>query len=155
MSDAVFTRHASLDDAAAIAPLLDKYREFYGEASDLTRSTAFIQQRFYLGESIIIVALVNNEIIGFTQLFPSFSSVTLERQWILKDLYVEASKRRAGVGLALLNAAKTFAETTGAKQLFIEGADDNPKARNLYTRFGFIENTAYHYYHLPLKPIQG
>lgn len=154
MSDAVFTRHASLDDAAAIAPLLDKYREFYGEASDLTRSTAFIQQRFYLGESIIIVALVNNEIIGFTQLFPSFSSVTLERLWILNDLYVEASKRRA-VGLALLNAAKTFAQTTGAKQLFIEGADDNPKARNLYTRFGFIENTAYHYYHLPLKPIQG
>ncbi|WLH24455.1 GNAT family N-acetyltransferase [Pseudomonas sp. FP215] len=98
MSDAVFTRHASLDDAAAIAPLLDKYREFYGEASDLTRSTAFIQQRFYLGESIIIVALVNNEIIGFTQLFPSFSSVTLERLWILNDLYVEASKRRAGVG---------------------------------------------------------
>ena len=155
MSDAIVTRHASLDDAAAIAPLLDKYREFYGEASDLTRSTAFIQQRFYLGESIIIVALVNNEIIGFTQLFPSFSSVTLERLWILNDLYVEASKRRAGVGLALLNAAKTFAETTGAKQLFIEGADDNPKARNLYTRFGFIENTAYHYYHLPLKPIQG
>ena len=155
MSDAVFTRHASLDDAAAIAPLLDKYREFYGEASDLTRSTAFIQQRFYLGESIIIVALVNNEIIGFTQLFPSFSSVTLERLWILNDLYVEASKRRAGVGLALLNAAKTFAQTTGAKQLFIEGADDNPQARNLYTRVGFIENTAYHYYHLPLKPIQG
>ena len=49
---------------------------------------AFIQQRFYLGESIIIVALVNNEIIGFTQLFPSFSSVTLERLWILNDLYV-------------------------------------------------------------------
>ena len=155
MSDAIVTRHASLDDAAAIAPLLDKYREFYGETSDLARSLAFIQQRFFLGESIIIVAQVNNEVIGFTQLFPSFSSVTLERLWILNDLYVEASKRRAGVGLALLNAAKAFAQTTGAKQLFIEGADDNPKARNLYTRCGFIENTAYHYYHLPLKPIQG
>ena len=155
MSDAIVTRHASLDDAAAIAPLLDKYREFYGETSDLARSLAFIQQRFFLGESIIPVAQVNNEVIGFTQLFPSFSSVTLERLWILNDLYVEASKRRAGVGLALLNAAKAFGQTTGAKQLFIEGADGNPKARNLYTRFGFIENTAYHYYHLPLKPIQG
>lgn len=155
MSDQIITRHASLDDAAAIAPLLDKYRQFYGEASDLARSLEFIKQRFFLGETIFVVAEVNNEVIGFTQLLPSFSSVTLERLWILNDLYVESSKRKKGVGLALLNAAKIFAQTTGAKQLFIEGADDNPRARNLYTRFGFIENTAYHYYHLPLKQIQG
>ncbi|ROM43535.1 hypothetical protein BK648_16600 [Pseudomonas poae] len=155
MSQAIVTRHASLDDAPAIAPLLDKYREFYGEAPDVSRSLAFIQQRFFLGESIIIVAEINNEVIGFTQLFPSFSSVTLERLWILNDLYVEASKRSAGVGLALLTAARKFALTTDAKQLFIEGAEDNPRARNLYTRFGFIENTDYHYYHLPLAHAQG
>ncbi|MFQ6594205.1 MULTISPECIES: GNAT family N-acetyltransferase [Pseudomonas] len=155
MSQAIVTRHASLDDAQAIAPLLDKYREFYGEAPDLSRSLAFIQQRFFLGESIIIVAEINNEVIGFTQLFPSFSSVTLERLWILNDLYVEASKRSAGVGLALLTAARNFALSTHAKQLFIEGAEDNPRARNLYARFGFIENTAYHYYHLPLARAQG
>ncbi|WP_409317429.1 GNAT family N-acetyltransferase [Pseudomonas sp. KCJK9016] len=155
MSDQVITRHASLDDAEAIAPLLDKYRQFYGESSDLARSLEFIKQRFFLGESVIVVAEFNHEIIGFTQLYPSFSSVTLERLWILNDLYVEASKRKKGAGLALLNAAKTFAQSTNAKQLFIEGADDNPHARDLYTRFGFIENTAYHYYHLPLKPFQG
>jgi len=155
MSDQVITRHASLDDAEAIAPLLDKYRQFYGESSDLARSLEFIKQRFFLGESVIVVAEFNHEIIGFTQLYPSFSSVTLERLWILNDLYVEASKRKKGAGLALLNAAKTFAQSTNAKQLFIEGADDNPRARDLYTRFGFIENTAYHYYHLPLKPFQG
>ncbi|MGE1173035.1 GNAT family N-acetyltransferase [Pseudomonas sp. BW7P1] len=155
MSDQVITRYASLDDAEAIAPLLDKYRQFYGESSDLARSLEFIKQRFFLGESVIVVAEFNHEIIGFTQLYPSFSSVTLERLWILNDLYVEASKRKKGAGLALLNAAKTFAQSTNAKQLFIEGADDNPRARDLYTRFGFIENTAYHYYHLPLKPFQG
>jgi len=155
MSDQVITRHASLDDAEAIAPLLDKYRQFYGESSDLARSLEFIKQRFFLGESVIVVAEFNHEIIGFTQLYPSFSSVTLQRLWILNDLYVEASKRKKGAGLALLNAAKTFAQSTNAKQLFIEGADDNPRARDLYTRFGFIENTAYHYYHLPLKPFQG
>ncbi|KRW62073.1 GNAT family N-acetyltransferase [Pseudomonas sp. TTU2014-080ASC] len=155
MSDQVITRHASLDDAEAIAPLLDKYRQFYGESSDLARSLEFIKQRFFLGESVIVVAEFNHEIIGFTQLYPSFSSVTLERLWILNDLYVETSKRKKGAGLALLNAAKAFAQTTNAKQLFIEGADDNPRARDLYTRFGFIENTAYHYYHLPLKTFQG
>ena len=155
MSDAIVTRHASLDDAPAIAPLLDKYREFYGETSDLSRALAFIQQRFFLGESIVIVAELDNQVVGFTQLFPSFSSVTLQRLWILNDLYVDANNRGAGVGLALLTAAKHFAQLTNAKQLFIEGADDNPKARNLYTRFGFIENTAYHYYHLPLDPAQG
>lgn len=153
MIDQIVTRHASFDDAAAIAPLLNQYRQFYGEVSDLARSLAFIRQRFTLGESIIIVAELNNEVIGFTQLFPSFSSVTLERLWILNDLYVEVSGRKKGVGLALLNAAKFFAQETSAKQLFIEGADDNPRARNLYTKFGFIENTAYHYYHLPLKII--
>jgi len=155
MSDTPVTRHASLDDAPAIAPLLDKYREFYGENSDLPGALAFIQQRFFLGESTVIVAELDNQIVGFTQLFPSFSSVTLQRLWILNDLYVASHKRGAGVGLALLTAAKNFAQLTSAKQLFIEGADDNPKARKLYTRFGFIENTAYHYYHLPLVHAQG
>ncbi|NVZ62721.1 GNAT family N-acetyltransferase [Pseudomonas gingeri] len=155
MSATIVTRHASLDDAPAIAPLLDKYREFYGEPSNLARSLAFIQERFHLGESIIIVALSNQEIIGFTQLFPSFSSVTLQRLWILNDLYVDEAQRSAGAGLALLTAARNFAEQTGAKQLFIEGAEDNPRARNLYTRFGFVENSDYHYYHLPLHHIQG
>ncbi|AZC18421.1 MULTISPECIES: GNAT family N-acetyltransferase [Pseudomonas] len=151
----VLTRYASIDDAQAIAPLLDKYRQFYGQASDLSRSLAFILERFFLGESIIIVAELDQRVVGFSQLFPSFSSVTLERLWILNDLYVDEEQRGAGAGLALLNAARKLGVDTQAKQLFIEGAEDNPKARNIYTQFGFIENSDYHYYHLPLKHAQG
>jgi len=150
MTKTVKTRYASIDDAPQIAGLLDKYRVFYGQEPAPTESLEFVKERFYLGESVVIVASEDDQIIGFTQLFPSFSSVTLQRLWILNDLYVEESKRHLGVGKLLLEAAKGLAKQTNAKELFIEGADNNPRARKIYTSFGFIENKDYHYYHLPV-----
>ena len=151
MSNLVRTRFAKLNDIDAIAPLFDLYRQFYGEAPRLEQSREFLRQRLLLGESHLILAEHESEVIGFTQLFPSFSSVTLQRLWILNDLYVSEVKRSLGVGRSLLKAASEFGRHSGAKQLFLEGAVSNARARGLYEDFGFIQNADYYYYHMPLR----
>ncbi|MBC3862418.1 GNAT family N-acetyltransferase [Undibacterium jejuense] len=149
----VIIRYATLDDIEEIASLFDSYRQFYGEKSNYVASLHFLRERVFLGESQIIVAVILDEIVGFTQLFPSFSSVTMQRLWILNDLYVTQAFRSLGVGEKLLEGAADFACQAGAKQLFIEGAIDNIRACGLYERFGFIRNRGYYYYHYPLHTL--
>lgn len=148
-------RYATLDDMEEVASLFDSYRQFYGETADYVGALNFLRERAFLGESQVIVAVVNDEIAGFTQLFPSFSSVTMQRLWILNDLYVKQAFRSQGLGEQLLHAAADFAHQAGAKQLFIEGAVDNVRACTLYERFGFIRNRGYYYYHYPLHAAVG
>jgi GNAT superfamily N-acetyltransferase len=148
--NATATRHAALEDINAVLPLFESYRAFYGEASRTAAARTFLRDRWILGESKLIVAETAGEIVGFTQLFPSFSSVTLQRLWILNDLFVTEHARGQGIGRQLLQAAAHFGQTTLAKQLFIEGGVANTKARRLYEDFGFVPNHDYMYYHLPL-----
>jgi ribosomal protein S18 acetylase RimI-like enzyme len=74
---------------------------------------------------------------GFTQLFPSFSSVACTRIFVLNDLYVAESCRGQGVGRALLAASRSHAQEVGAARLVLETAVDNRAAQVLYESFGF------------------
>ena len=51
---------------------------------------------------------------GFTQFYPSFSSVSLARIFVLNDLFVHECARRKGVASKLLSAATEFAQVLGA-----------------------------------------
>lgn len=105
------TRRASLEGACVIAPLFDQYRVFYHQPSDLSLAEQFIRQRLSHDESTIFLALSDaSEAIGFTQLYPFFSSVAAQRVWVLNDLYVAEHWRGSGAGSALLRAARAFAE---------------------------------------------
>lgn len=87
-------RQALPADAAAIAPLFNQYREFYKQASDLEGAEAFLKARLEKEESVIFIAEENGEFIGFTQLYPAFSSVAMKRIYILNDLFVASSVRK-------------------------------------------------------------
>ena len=93
---------AELDDLDALAPLFDAYRQFYGEASDLPGARIFLGDRLKRGESVIFLAVVDRAVVGFTQLYPSFSSVSMKRLWVLNDLFVTPDARTSGAGRALL-----------------------------------------------------
>lgn len=151
MSALTRTRHAILEDLDRVLPLFEAYRRFYGEEARPAAARSFLRERFFLGESKVIVAEHDGEIAGFTQLFPSFSSVTLQRMWILNDLYVSGDHRGRGIGRRLLGAAAQFGRESNAKELFIEGAVANVTARTLYESFGFRLNREYMYYHYPLN----
>ena len=130
-------RRATVEDVEAIAPLFDLYRTFYEQPSDLALAHRFIGERLQQGESVIFLAEMDGKAVGFTQLFPSFSSVGAMRIWILNDLYVDAAARRPGVAQALLQAASEFARADGARRLELETDHSNDSAQALYRRLGW------------------
>ena len=132
-------RRASTADLAGLAPLFDAYRSFYGQAGDLVRAAGFLRERLQSGDSVLLLAERNGDIVGFTQLYPMFSSVRTARTWILNDLYVVEGSRRGGVARALLETAATFARADGAVGLSLETGRDNAAARALYRAAGWRE----------------
>lgn len=130
-------RRATVDDVDAIAPLFDRYRMFYQQPSDEALAHRFIGERLQRGESVIFLAEVGGKVAGFTQLFPSFSSVRAGRAFVLNDLYVDIAARRLGVARALLQAATDFARADGAIRLELETDPDNLSARALYRHMGW------------------
>ena len=129
-----------------LAPLFDGYRVFYKQTSDPTAAEKFLTERFDREDSVVFLALDNDgKGMGFTQLYPSFSSVSMQRVYILNDLYVASAWRGQGVGAALLNAAKAFALKAGSKGLTLETDVDNP-AQHLYERLGWKkDDDVFHY----------
>lgn len=147
----ISTRQAGLTDLERIAPLFDAYRQFYGQVSDISAATAFIAERMALLESVIYLAEDDTGVaVGFTQLYPSFSSVSARRIWILNDLFVSVPARGSGVGKALLAAARTHAILTGAKRLVLSTAVDNP-AQKLYEAQDYQRDTGFLHYSLELE----
>lgn len=134
-------RQIRFNEAFLVVPLFDQYRVFYKQVSDIPRAQAFIEARLQQQESVIFVAFTNRNGLlhpaGFTQLYPTYSSVRTIRNWILNDLFVEAACRRTGLGEALIRKAMEFATATGAHFLQLETATDNFTAQKLYERIGF------------------
>lgn len=127
-------RRADLNDLAQLASLFDQYRQFYKQASDLEGARAFLKERLLHQESVVFVAQpdASPKLVGFTQLFPSFSSVGMKRLWILNDLFVAPDARQLGAGKALLQAAVDFARADGARGVSLKTAVDNINAQKLY-----------------------
>jgi len=128
---------ASENHLAELTQLFNNYRVFYKQLSDLLRAEKFLSERFQQKDSVVFMAVSDEgEAMGFTQLYPSFSSVSTQRTYILNDLFVAAKHRKKGVGKALLERAKRFAIAEGAKGITLETEYDNP-AQKLYERLGW------------------
>ena len=144
MSD-VTTRRATAADIESVASLFDQYRQFYEQAPDADGAAAFIKARVTSNQSVVLVAVSDGEDVGFTQLYPSFSSVSMAPIWILNDLFVTSQYRRKGVGRALMEAAQAFARNDGAKRLCLATAQDNVSAQALYESQGWQRDGFLHY----------
>ena len=138
-------RKASLQDLELITPLFDAYRVFYKQESDLDAARNFLKKRFSSNETVIFLAVDNGKPIGFTQLYTTFSSVSLQPFFILNDLFVSPEARKKGVGEALLNAAKEHCKELNYKGLSLETATDNP-AQKLYERLGWAKDEGFLHY---------
>lgn len=128
-----------------LMPLFNNYRQFYGQESDIIGARMFLQSRIEKNESIIFLALEDEIGVGFTQLYPTFSSVTMEKFYILNDLFVSKAHRNKGIGERLLYQAKLFTADFKLKGLALETAKDNP-ARKLYERLGWARDTDFYHY---------
>ena len=135
-----------------VASLFDGYRQFYEQPSDLAGARSFIAERMRRQESVILLALSRTQTAaGFIQLYPMFSSVGMKKIWVLNDLYVHPDFRRSGVGEALMQRAKEYAQADGAQRIMLQTGIDNFFGQALYEKLGYVRDTHSYYYELELR----
>lgn len=143
-------RHASRDDLEILAPLVDAYRRFYGQAADLDGARDFMQARLASGDAEILLAIDAERVVGFVQIFPVPSTNDLAPRWILNDLFVEPGARRRGAGTALLEAARELAASRSVPKLMLRTQVDNVAAQSRYEALGWQRDEAFHTYLLSI-----
>lgn len=141
---------ATMKDLEGVAFLFDQYRTFYEQPSNLEGARIFIKERLKQNESVIFVVKDQQNYLGFTQLYPTFSSISMKRAWILNDLYVDERARKQGVGKLLLQKARELALETGAKSISLSTAPNNYSAQKLYEKHGYKQDKQFHHYELYL-----
>lgn len=143
----IAVRRAELSDLDELAVLFEQYRAFQGKAADLPGARAFLEARLARSESVVFIAHRRASMVGFAQLYPSFSSVSLARVFILNDLFVHASGRRRGVASELLSAVEDYAWSLGAVRITLNVARDNEAGQALYEDRGWLRDAHYFMYH--------
>lgn len=128
-------RKAEENDTSQIAYLLDAYRIFYKQNSDIESARVFLKNRFEKEDSVIFVALdqTSLQLIGFVQLYPSFSTVSLKKQWILNDLFVDENFRNNGTAQKLITSALNHVQEN-SKGVMLVTSKDNLIAQKLYKK---------------------
>ncbi|MGL5239124.1 MAG: GNAT family N-acetyltransferase [Plesiomonas shigelloides] len=121
-----------------LAEAFERYRVLFGGKPDLKRSQVFLKNRIRFDESIIFIAVQEeSQLLGFVQLYPLLSSIDVQRTWLVNDLYVDDAFREQGVGRALMEKAREFAEYTNAGALVLDTEFANHPARQLYQSLGY------------------
>lgn len=141
---------AHVEDISRVAPLFADYRKWYGQPYDLDAATAFLTERLQRDESIVLMASDGDGVVGFTQIYPSFSSTQLAPIWILNDLFIAEEARGTGAVDALLKVAALLAEETGAIAIELATAHDNLRAQAVYDRHGYQPDETFLHYEKPL-----
>ena len=150
MNNSLIVKQATIEDLEEVSKLFNEYRVFYNQESDLDGARNFLFERFEHRESIIFLALdtESNNAVGFTQLYPVFSSVSMKRSWILNDLYVYEAYRKLGAAKLLLEMVKTYAIQTKAKGIELSTAINNDIAQRLYEKNEYTKNMDFYNYYL-------
>ncbi|MFK7766075.1 MAG: GNAT family N-acetyltransferase [Mariniblastus sp.] len=121
-----------------VVELFDAYRVWYGKRSDKATATQFLSERTEKNESVIF-ACENSDakFVGFTQLYPVFSSTRMRPMWLLNDLFVSPEFRGQGVSKKLIESAKELARSTNACGVLLETETTNDIGNHLYPSVGF------------------
>ncbi|NJK55538.1 MAG: GNAT family N-acetyltransferase [Pleurocapsa sp. SU_5_0] len=141
---------ATIKQLDQVAFLFNQYRIFYRQPADLKSAQKFIRERLQQQDAVIFLARENEQPVGYTQLFPSWSSVSMQRVWILNDLFVLREKRNQGIAKALMNKAKDHAISTNAVRIILATEVTNQIGQNLYESMGYRHFDDFYHYMLSL-----
>lgn len=138
-------RQATINDLDQLSTLFAQYRVFYEQPFEPGAAKLFLEERLTKEESIVFIALENEKLLAFTQLYPSFSSVGMKRIWILNDLFVSADHRKKGIARSLIHHVIQYSRATDRKKVALSTAYDNINAQKLYENLGFVREDFYNY----------
>ena len=137
---------ATISDLPEVLDLFLGYLDFYDAPGERDDAESFIRARMERNESTILLARMDGLAVGFTQLYPSFSSVRRKMVWILNDLFVHPDYRRAGIGSSLMRAAAELAEARGIVRIELSTDETNHDAQALYEAEGYRTGLPVRYY---------
>jgi ribosomal protein S18 acetylase RimI-like enzyme len=146
-------RPGKRDDAAAAARLWVRsaeehtlYDTVYATAPDAEKvMRRFLADLSSSSHSCLFVAEKEEEVIGFLsgelrEGSPAFKPKT----WAaVEDIYVVHGQRSAGIGRALFDECRKWAQEKGADGVSLQVAADNTRARKFYEELGFREVSVY------------
>lgn len=138
---------ANLNHLDDLAVLFDAYRVFYKKETDLDAAKKFLRERLANDQSVIFMVYNDSRAVGFTQLYPVFSSVNMAAVWLLNDLFVDPVYRGKKIGKQLLEAAQNHCTATGAKGISLETEQTNVVGNKLYPIMGFEKDTEHNFYY--------
>lgn len=154
MEAEVHVYQAELKDLGKAAALFNQYRQFYKREDDMLGTEQYIEERLTQRDSVIYLADWSQHGFlvpaGFLQLYPTLSSLSMSKLWILNDLYVDAEYRGRGIGKKLLHQARMNAIQTGAKGLNLSTQYHNLAAQRLYESEGYVKDDEFIAYYLDL-----
>jgi GNAT superfamily N-acetyltransferase len=141
-------------DAVALAPLVDAYRTFYGEPSDLAAAEQFVRDRFEKKDTqFFVVHADDGTLLGFAHLLLSLDTLSLKPIGILEDIYVVEAARGAGIGGTLLAAAEKYGRDHGLARLTLSTAHQNRTAQRLYLANGYVPDQRFRSFNLFLGEV--
>lgn len=162
MPEATFAiSNAGILDLDDLAPLFTAYRQFYIDTSlryasysqDSAEARAFLSQRLMQSDSrLYLVRDTAGKAIGFTQVFESFSSMSLCRCWVLNDLFVLPELRGQKIGAGLLAHVEREAKAIGVGMLTMQTSPENVNAHRLYQKMGYQREMGHLHFVRRLNP---
>ena len=137
-----------INDLEQLVPAFDSYRQRYKQPSEPEKIEQFLRQMLQQEASTILLSYEGEELTGFVQLYPSYSSIGLAPIWVLNDFYIFGGTGRKQTAEGLLNAAKELCQNTGAIRIEVTTRKENHRLHKLYRDFGFEKDFKYDYYFL-------
>ena len=140
------------EDLSAVEPLFADYQRFYEvEEIDPDRNRVFLR-RFTDSddEGWLFGAFEEGEILGFTCLHRSKSSLRAADAVLMYDLFVLPKARGKGVGRALVEKALEVTRETGAACLEWSTAPSNATAQRLYDSIPGAEKSTWLVYEIDI-----
>lgn len=140
-------RKVKKEDLNAVAELFNAYRVFYRKDTDLNAAQQFLSERINHKDSEIFVSETpDNNLAGFVQLYPLFSSTRMKKLWLLNDLFVKPEFRGKGISIGLIESAKQLVRDTDACGMFLETEKSNLIGNKLYPKTNFVLNEGANFY---------
>lgn len=137
----------TVSDLTELHVLVEKYRAFYKQPEN-DKTQSFLAERITNQEAVAFMARIAGQAVGFTLLYPTFSTVSLSNIWLLNDLFVLETARGNGVATELMDVAESAAKQAGATRVFLRTANDNLPAQSLYEGRNWVKDEVFRRYDL-------
>ena len=131
----ITVRPARPDDADLIARMARALSIADGGRSSRFTAESFRRDGFgeHAAFSTMVVEL-DVEVVGYAVYYPGYDTDSATRGVYLADLYVDETRRRQGLGRALLAALAAAARSDGARWMFWSVLKRNRGARRFYKK---------------------